>query len=96
MKTNITSEILLNAGWGEHPCINCLDEGLVNDCYYIKDVNDNHFHLELNHLSNMIGRDWSVHVDNCDYQTIASCDIQTVEQFNAVMELLEIEYRLSL
>lgn len=44
--------------------------------------------------SNMEDRDWAVHVDDYKFQTIGFINIQTVEQFNKFMELLNINYKL--
>lgn len=41
------------------------------------------------------GRDWTVHVDNCDRDTVAIVNIQTIEHFNKVMELLDIQFKLT-
>ena len=46
-------------------------------------------------LSNMFGRDWVCHLDNDFFETIGSVDIDTVEQFNMFMELMEVPYKLT-
>lgn len=46
-----------------------------------------------NGLSNS-GRIWYIHVDNCDCCSIGSAEINTVEQFNKLMEIFESKYKL--
>ena len=43
-------------------------------------------------LSNMEGRDWTIQIDDKDCCSIAAVDIDTVEQFNKVCELMEINF----
>lgn len=45
-------------------------------------------------LSNTIDRDWSCHIDNNVHESVACVDIDTVEHFNKLMDLMDIEYRL--
>ena len=40
------------------------------------------------------GRIWYVHVDDCDCCSIGSAEINTVEQFNKLMEIFESNFRL--
>ena len=47
-------------------------------------------------VSNFIGRDWYVHVDNEDYETIGTISIDTIEQFNTFMTLLGSNFKLFL
>ena len=47
-------------------------------------------------MSNTADRDWGVHIDNQSCESVAYVDIQTVEHFNTLMELMEIEFRLSI
>lgn len=87
---NISKEILKNNNW------ELRYEKILNEDYFgIHIVNDSgEFDLTIHELSNMIGRDWCVHVDNNVFCTIGSCDIQTVEHFNDFMKVLEIDYKL--
>lgn len=56
---------------------------------------DNKFHIvALKGCSNYIERDWTIHVDNVDMDTIGNVDIATLEQFNKFMEILDIEFQL--
>lgn len=67
------------------------------DCtVYGKHINNDsgEFDLELSKLSNMVGRDWYVHVDNKDFQTIGGCSVDTIEHFNDFMDVLGIDYKL--
>lgn len=45
-------------------------------------------------MSNTPGRDWGCHIDNCVHESVAYVDIGTVEQFNKLMDILDIEYRI--
>lgn len=45
-------------------------------------------------LSNTIDRDLSCHIDNNVHESVACVDIDTVEHFNKLMNLMDIEYRL--
>ena len=40
------------------------------------------------------GRKWSVHIDNNDCETIGYADIDTIEQFNKLMEIFDSKFRL--
>ena len=40
------------------------------------------------------GRIWHLHIDNCDCCTIGSADINTIEQFNKLMEVFDSNFRL--
>lgn len=41
--------------------------------------------------SNMVGREWTIHVDNEDMESIGSLDVQYVEQANALLDLLDMQ-----
>jgi hypothetical protein len=45
-------------------------------------------------ISNMTGRDWSIHIDDNNRNSICGADIETVEQFNLCMKLFEINFKL--
>lgn len=85
---NIDHELLLANGWQIER-----DLSPAKD-YFTYHTKDNKYHFELGPWSNMVGRDWSIHVDNCDFEGIGNCCIQTAKQFNDFMKLLEIEYEL--
>lgn len=83
---DISEELLHENNWGHR-------YGNLGNYFHI-DLDDNKYHLELSPYSNMIGRDWNVHVDNCDFESIGSCCIQNIKQFNDFMKILEIPYEL--
>lgn len=92
----ITAEMLEAKGF-EHDLT--VEEYLVSEdihkyCYLEKNIGNKYFiHMQLG-VSNMNGRDWSLHVDNSSHSTIGCVDISTVEHFNTFMQLLEIDFRL--
>lgn len=53
-------------------------------------VSEDH-RIEFHKDSNMPGRDWTVHIDNEDFQSIASLDIQEVWQLDAILRLTGIK-----
>lgn len=82
----ITEELLLENNWKQ--CYSSL-----GNCF-TKSIDNNAYHLEISKISNTWGRNWSIHVDNCDFQSIGGCDIQTIKHFNDFMKILEISYEL--
>ena len=40
------------------------------------------------------GRAWHLHIDNCDCETIGSADLNSIEQFNKLMEVFDSNFRL--
>lgn len=44
-------------------------------------------------MSNSIGREHSVHIDNSDFCSIFNADIQTIEHLNKAMEFIDCDYR---
>ena len=59
------------------------------------DENKGYWFLTMRYdLSNTVGRDWSCHIDNDLHESVACVDIGTIEQFNMLMKLMGIEYRL--
>ena len=52
------------------------------------------WYIDVKKASNYKGRDWDVCIDNCDRDTVAVVDIQTIDQFNKVMEIMEINFTL--
>ena len=47
--------------------------------------------VEISKGSNMVGRDWSVHIDNEKFESIGSLGIQEVWQLNAMLRLTGIK-----
>lgn len=87
----ISKQILLNNGFTyiDKSCNVCLGN-YWNE--YVIDVNSSY--ISVKDISNMINRNWNVHIDNKKYETIASVDIETVEHFNILMGLMDINFRL--
>lgn len=83
-----------------------LDKGFTEDfkfsqhfTFYKKDVpsklNPNiNYHLYLCEDSNTIGRNWMIQVDNERCMLCGSVDIQTVQQFNIFMDLLDLDFKI--
>ena len=59
--------------------------------YFNKNLENNVINLTYG-LSNMEGRDWTIQIDDKDCCGIAAVDIDTVEHFNKVCELMEINF----
>lgn len=66
----ITRELLLKCGFTENNKVFEWD-------------NEFHTHVEFE-LSNSIGRDWGVHIDNCDFQTVGVGDVQFLHQLQNI------------
>ena len=47
------------------------------------------FFLDLDNVSNMTGRGWSLHVDNWCRDSVASLDVDTFEHIDGLLRLLE-------
>lgn len=80
----ITEELLLKIGFKKEKF-----------CDYMMNIGK--YSIRINTYSNTIGRDWTVHIDNGDCDTILSADIQYVHQLqNAVYFAIgkEIEIKL--
>lgn len=88
----ISKQILLNNGFTyiDKTCNECLGNSWDE---YVIDV-DSLYAISVKDISNMIDRNWNVHIDNKDWETIASVDIETVEHFNILMGLMDINFRL--
>ena len=61
---------------------------------YIPYKDDLFFHITINDQPNYVNTKYYVHVDNWNAVTIGGVDLTTVEQFNAFMELLNIDFKL--
>lgn len=88
----INEEILINSGFKKIQDV--ILNLLSNNKNIIYSLNTGKFSIIINNLSNYPGRDWYVHVDNEDCQSLGSADISTVKQFNMLMELLDIDCRM--
>lgn len=60
----------------------------------MKHVCNNLYHIRISDYSNHISREWYCHIDNEDFETIAGVSIDTIEQFNDLMKLMDIDYRI--
>lgn len=91
----VTKQILLDNGFSyiDKTCNTCLGN-YWNE--YVIDISDRNstYYISVKDISNYIGRGWNVHIDNQDWETIAYVDIETVEHFNKLMELMDIDFRL--
>lgn len=61
-------------------------------CLWTKD--EHPIKLDIDNGWTNSGRKWSVHIDNNLCETIGYADIDTIEQFNKLMEVFDSEFRL--
>lgn len=96
--TQITKEVLLANGWHEEktPITDTMDyvEYCLDDYSTDKNGIKLGYHLRANNWTNMIGRDWYVHVDNGDFQTIGGFSFSTAEQLNGFLKLMDIDHEI--
>ena len=88
MSKDITEDILLKAGFNKEERYS-----IVCPYRYIKILSD----VDVSNVSCMPMRDWNVRIyDRDDYYSglFADVDIQTVEHFNKIMYLMDIDFRL--
>lgn len=100
-KSFITKEILLENGFEakQEPMVSLADTHFIGERFFKrvqkKGNKEYFFTIDLdNNYSNSIDRDWNLHIDNNDMQSVCGCDIQTTEHFNTLMELMEIDFKL--
>ena len=90
---NITKKILLR-----HNLQKTVKQGLdwiEYECEAnLKEQPHIYYRIRIINCSNTVGRDWFVHVDNDVCMTCGSLDVQTIEQFNTFMNLLDINFQL--
>lgn len=48
----------------------------------------------VNGMSNYEDRHWALHLDNDKFETIGSADLETIDQFNEFMDLMEVGFHL--
>lgn len=100
---SITQELLIDNGFVEvtDEIIEkvALDNGVPE--YKIFSFDTRKYDGDKNYLSIQISngltncnRQWYVHIDNSDMETIGSADIDTVEQFNLLMQIFDTKFRL--
>lgn len=58
---------------------------------YIKSVGDHHITVNIGFSNKDPENGWTVHVDDLDFRSIAMVDISTIEQYNALLKLLNID-----
>ena len=86
MSKEITEEVLRKCGFQESP-----DFFIPWKEYSIHlPIN----YIEIANISNSITRLWSVRVENSLHDSIATADIQTIDHFNKLMELMDIGFKL--
>ena len=99
-KTQITEEILLNAGFEylENESINSWQKQLYEQTNYkvfCKWTDDEcPIKLDIDNGLNNRGTEWYLHIDNDVCETIGSADINTVWEFNTLMEVFGSKFRL--
>ena len=101
----ISKELLLSSGFKDitydyekqfHKEYEGLDDYVTLRCW-TDDVDKNPgkvLKLDIDNRLTNSGRLWHIHVDNCDCCSIGSADIDTVEQFNKLMEIFDSKFRL--
>lgn len=58
-------------------------------------VNDHTYKFDFKYgLSNSHLGNWTLHIDNAFFESVGSIDLGTVEQFNALMQIIECDFRL--
>ena len=98
----ITKEILENAGFEYMEQESKLCAEYEKNTYGITDFNsyrlwteDEHpIKLDIDNGWNNRGTKWSLHIDNDACETIGYADIDTLEQFNKLMEIFDSKFRL--
>ena len=87
-EAQITKEILYRAGF------ECLDT-YTNYIVFRKWTNDSSpLKIEIDNEENNRKSEWHVHIDNCDCDTIGTADIDTVSEFNTLMQVFESNFRI--
>lgn len=100
-RKKITPEILLDAGFKDvtsRELIDAFDNSNPNSHIYTiwtdKFDKDEAIKLDIDNIYTNRGTNWHVHIDNCDCDSIGSADIDTVWQFNMLMEVFGSNLRL--
>jgi hypothetical protein len=92
----ITVEMLETNGFER----NTIQERLINEAgipeysCFEKNIGNKYFLQMQLGVSNMAGRNWSIHIDDSSRNSIGGADIETVEHFNLCMKLFEINFKL--
>lgn len=77
----ITPKALKERGWG-------FIDGEI-DLLDLWEKEQDGFWLQLSKYSNTPGRDWNVHVDNQDRQSVAGMDVSRFSHIDSLLELLK-------
>ena len=90
-ETQITKEMLLESGFSDvieqtFDNYNVFRKWTTNDYSPIK--------IEIDNKENNRGTEWHVHIDNCDCDTIGTADIDSVWEFNTLMQVFGSKFRL--
>lgn len=90
-ETQITKEMLYEAGFSDiidqtFDNYNAFRKWTTNDYSPIK--------IEIDNKENNRGTEWHVHIDNCDCDTIGTADIDSVWEFNTLMQVFGSKFRL--
>ena len=87
---SITKNILLENGW-EYKNYRTIGTDFYD--HYFKSICDDKYHLSICPYSD--NSKWNVQIDDCDYEPMGNCNIQTIKQFNDFMKVFNISYKLS-
>ena len=97
--TSLSDDILVNNGfekkWDD---ILCIWEYHMTALQYGN--NKELFHIivceAFQGYTNYPGRNWNIHVDNCDMCSVAGISAETVRHFNKLMSLMDINFKINL
>lgn len=78
----ITEELLLKIGLKRENVI-------CSEKYFFKNIPN--YTIVVKSHSNTIGRDWSVHIDNDDADSVADVDIQYLHQLQNLLNIMDIK-----
>lgn len=86
MSKDITEEILRKAGFvvGFYKY-----SGSTNYTLQLKD-----YHLTIDNITKSDTRNWTVEIENNNNDCIACAEIKTIEHFNKLMDLMDIDFKL--
>lgn len=88
----ITSKLLKAIGFNKEP-----DDFLGYQTLNWFSIDGEEYHVSLRSgLSNHPDRNWSISIDNKDFDTIASCDIQYLHQLQNILTLAGIDFNIKL
>ena len=88
----ITKEQLLKQGWSQQEDSILHTEEFMKVFFSENDKDKKFgFYATINNYSNMVNRDWSLHLDNNSFETVGSCDIQTFEHIKMFLNIFNIK-----